>query len=105
MKKPTRERRVGHEFVGYPQAGARLQQQQPGVEKARMEIEYAADVGASNQARIAKDAVSRSMQRVILSTTPSSSLHNTTGHLLPLTQASTKRKFCCFLSSAEIQCS
>jgi hypothetical protein len=33
-----------------------------------MEIEYAADVGASNQARIAKDAISRLMQRVILST-------------------------------------
>src|SRR5215469_10283914 len=55
-EKPTRERRVGPEFVAYPHAGARLQGQQPGVEKARITIEYAGDGGASNPAVIAQGA-------------------------------------------------
>src|SRR5215467_12802718 len=60
-EKPTRERRVGPEFFGYPHAGARLQEQQHGVEKARTAIEYAADVGASNRPPRAK-AASRSRE-------------------------------------------
>ena len=68
MKKPTRERRVGPEFVGYPHAGARLQEQQHGAEKTRIAIEYAAVGGASNAAELAKSL--RVLSRLVIRSSP-----------------------------------